>query len=74
MFSHRNCTTRKSEDILRESSSQRPLAADFLAADETVHRHRNGTIDILRSAVFRKPHFAEGFADTHDGFEMANLK
>lgn len=56
------------ESILSKSSRQRLLAADLLPTNERVHRHCNGAVDVLRSAVFRKTHLAECLADTHDGF------
>lgn len=54
--------------ILSESSCQCLLAADLLPADEGVHRDCDGAVDVLRGAVFGQAHFAEGFADAHDGF------
>jgi len=64
----------KRKDLLRKSSRQRLLTTDLLAADKRIHCHRNSTIDILRSAVFGKTHLAERFADTHDGFQMTDLR
>ena len=61
-------------NILSKCSRQRFLTAHFLPTNEAVHRDCNSTVNILRGAVFRKTHLAEGFADTHDGFEMTNLE
>ena len=55
-------------NILSERPRQRLLTADLLPADERVDRDCDGTVDILRSAIFGQTHFAESFADAHDGF------
>ena len=60
-------------DILSERSRQCFLTADFLPADEGIHGDGDGAVDILRGAVFGEAHFAEGFADAHYGFEVADL-
>lgn len=62
------------EYILSKSPSQRPLTANLLTTHKAVHRDRDRTVNILRRAVFRKPHFGKGFADAHNCFEMADLK
>jgi len=61
------------EYILCKSPRQRLFTADLLSADEGVDCDCDGAIDILRGAVFREAHFAEGFADAHDGFQVADL-
>ncbi len=59
--------------ILGKSPGERLLATDFLRPDKTVDRHGNGAVDVLRSAIFREPHLAEGLADAHYSFEVADL-
>lgn len=60
---------RKEErSILSKRPRQRLLTADLLPADERINRDRDGAVDVLRSAVFGQTHFAESFADAHDGF------
>lgn len=66
-------STRTVKRILRKRSSERLLAADFLAADKTVDRNGDCTVDVACVAVLAEAHFGKGFADTEDGFEMADL-
>lgn len=58
---------------LGKRPGQRLLTADLLRADETLHGNCDGPVDVLRGAVFGQAHFAEGFGDAHDGFEVADL-
>lgn len=44
-----------------------------MGADETLDCDGDGAIDVLGRAIFGKAHFAEGFADAHYGFEVADL-
>lgn len=60
-------------DILGKSTRKSLLAADFLATDKRVNRHRNGAVDVLRRAVFGQPHLAESFRNTHNGFKVTDL-
>ena len=62
------------EDILSKRPRQSLLTADLLRADKGIHRHRDSAVNILRSAVLRQTHLAESFADTHDGFQMTDLR
>ena len=62
------------EDILSKRPRQRLLTADLLRAHKRIHRHCDGAVDILRRAILRQTHLAESFADTHDGFQMTDLK
>lgn len=59
--------------ILCERPGKRLLAADLLATYKAVDRHGDSTIDVLRSTVFREPHLAESFADSHNRLEMTDL-
>ena len=62
------------ERVLRKCPCERLLAADFLAANEGVNGDSDGAIDVLRRDVFGQPHFAEGFCDAHNSFEMTDLR
>lgn len=62
------------EDILGKRPRQSLLAADLLSTNKRIHRHCDSAVDILRSAVLRQTHFAESLADTHDGFQMTDLR
>lgn len=59
---------RKERNILSKRPRQRLLTADLLPADERIDRDCDCAVDVLRSAVFGQTHFAESFADAHDGF------
>lgn len=59
--------------VLRKRPSERLLRADLLAPHEAVNRHLNRPLRVLRRAVLRQPHAAEGLADTDHGLEVADL-
>ena len=59
--------------LLGKGPGQSLFTADFLGADETIDGDGDGAVDVLGGAVFREAHFAKGFADAHDGFEVADL-
>lgn len=61
------------ERVLGKGSGEGLLAADLLAADETLDGDGDGAVDVLGGAVFGEAHAAEGFADADDGFEMTDL-
>lgn len=61
-------------NVLGECTSQCLLAANLLAANEGVHCHGNGTVNVLRRAVFGQAHFAEGLSDTHNRLKVADLR
>lgn len=61
------------DNVLCKSPSEGLLAANLLAANETVDGDGDGTIDVLRGAVFGEAHLAKRFADAHDCFEVADL-
>ena len=65
---------KKKENILRKRPREGLLTADLLPADEGIDRDGDGAVDVLRGAVFRQAHLAKGFADAHDGFEVADLR
>lgn len=54
------------EGVFGESSSESPLAADLLAADEAVNGDRDGPIDVMSIAVLAEAHLRERLADTKD--------
>lgn len=58
----------KEHDILGKCSGKRLLGADLLAADEGLHGHGNGAVNVLGRAVLGQAHLAERFSNTHDGF------
>lgn len=60
--------------VLSKRPRQRLLTADLLPADKRIHGHCDSAVDVLRSAVLRQTHLAESFADTHDGFQMTDLR
>jgi hypothetical protein len=64
---------RGGEDLLGECPGERLLAADLLAADEGLDGYGDGAVDVLGGAVLGQTHLAEGFGDTHDGFQVADL-
>ena len=64
---------KKKQYILCKRPRERLLTADLLPADERVDRHGDGAVDVLRGAVLGQAHLAKGFADAHDGFEVADL-
>lgn len=65
---------REKKNILGKRPRQRLLTADLLPADKRIHRHGDGAVDVLRSAVLGQAHLAESFADAHDGFQMTDLR
>lgn len=60
-------------NILCKSPREGLLAADFLRPDKAVDRDGDGPVHVLRGTVLGEPHLAKGFADSHDGFEVADL-
>jgi hypothetical protein len=64
---------REGRDILRKRPRESLLAADLLAADETVDCDCDGAVDVSCVAVLAQTHLRECLGDTHDGFEVANL-
>lgn len=60
-------------NILCKSPREGLLAADFLRPDKAVDRDGDGPVHVLRGTVLGEPHLAKGFADPHDGFEVADL-
>ena len=70
---HLKREVKKGGNVLCESPTQSLLTADFLCAHERIDRHGDGAVYVLRSAVFRETHLAEGLADADDGFEVADL-
>lgn len=64
---------RPRKSVLGKRSRERLLATDLLTADEGVHSHSDRAVDVCCAAVLAQTHFGEGFADTEDGFEMADL-
>lgn len=64
---------REGRDILRKRPRESLLAADLLAADETVDCDCDGAVDVPSVAVFTQTHLRECLRDTHDGFEVADL-
>ena len=76
--STRTCTclsysTRFAKSVLSKRSCQRALATDLLAGHEALYCDGNGTVDVHGGTVLAQPHFAEGFGDADDGFEMTDL-
>lgn len=69
------CGTKENSkgNILCKSPCEGLLAADFLRPDKTIDRDGNGPVNVLRGAVLGETHLAKGFADSHDGFEVADL-
>lgn len=65
--------TSRGKNILGKCTRKCLLAADLLAADERVNRHRNGTVNILRRAEVGQTHPAERLRNTHNGFKMTDL-
>lgn len=59
--------------VLGERSRQRLFAAHLLAAYEAVNCHRNGSVNVLRRAVFRQSHSAECLANSDDSLQMTDL-
>lgn len=66
-------TARGGGNILCKSPREGLLAADFLRPDKAVDRDGDGPVHVLRGTVLGEPHLAKGFADSHDGFEVADL-
>ena len=64
---------RPRQGVLGKRPLQGLLTADLLAADERIHRNRDGAIDVSVAAVFGQAHFGKGLACAQDRFEMADL-
>lgn len=65
---------RPRERILGEGPRKSLLAANLLAANETVNCDGDGAVDVTAAAVFGQAHLRKRLADAEDGLEVTDLR